>query len=292
MAQFSEAALRLAPWSVTKIKSAKKCPFRAAKTYVEREEEKWDASMDNSSAAVGVKIHAFMELMLEHFPKDQFPDDVALNKLGIIMLRKVLDDNDLTINERDSIENLYDSSVMLCQRLLAHVYSSPGMQTFIESELAVDKDLQPVEYKSPESFFMGKLDFLMVSRTGAAGLLDHKTSQWATLNGQSLQLRSYEVLVLCSLKNKLKEDYNIHLSSFASGVVFNATNEIKWDASQTAEKVETSGVSAFVELVNGVAEEVDKQTIRRGNHCLQCGYKHLCGSRRGMGKKKAVTVAL
>lgn len=283
---FTDLAKQLGPWSVTKMKLVHKCPFRAKKLFLEREPEIITDPESRSGAVVGIAIHNVMEQTLREFPRDIVPtiDDVY-DHASRAMQNEIVNSK-LTSKEAIDVQLLLQDSAQLLQRLLMHVYKNEGMLTFVEKEMGIDAELQVVDYESPSVFFKGKLDFLMISKSGSVGLLDHKTSQWATLAGQELQLKCYEALTLCSLKNTMIQDYNINLSSFRSGVVFIATGEILWADSRPAHVVESQGVSFLTREINACAEILSGGSVQRGNHCLECGYKHLCGSRRGMNKKK------
>lgn len=287
--EFNENALKIAPWSATKLKLAVKCPFRAYQAFVAKEKEVFTQAQNNSPMIVGIKMHTFMELMLSKFPKGQFPNDADLNLLGQRFRQVILKDEDITIEEKDNIHSIYDSALSVCQRLLSYKLKTQSV-TMVEAEVGIDKHMKPIGFFDKDVFFRGKVDYLMITKNGAVAVIDHKTGQWPNLKGHELQLRAYEVMIVLALKNKIKEDYNIELSSFISGLAFIATEDVLWDKVKPLKLVEGSGIKHFVENLNRVADDVFKQTIKRGNHCDYCGYKHLCGSKRGLKKKKEAAV--
>ena len=173
----------------------------------------------------------------------------------------------------------------MCQRFLSHRLRSDS-RSFVEIPVGIDKDFQPVDFFAKDVFFRGKIDFLMLTPKGSAAIIDAKTGAWPNLKSHSQQLRVYEVLSYHSLKNKFKEDYNIELTSFISGVAYVANEEILWDKVKPLRLVEDSGTKKFIADLNEVSDKVFEKEIKRGNHCDYCGYKHLCGSKRGLKKKK------
>jgi len=285
MTQFTANALKLAPWSATKLKTATKCPFRAFQASVAKEKEAWDILPDDSPKIIGIQIHKMMELILGKFPTEKFPEYKELSMFGQRMLKVVLKDNDLSGKEIDAINNLYDGSLNVCQRFLSHKHSTKS-KTFVEIPVGIDKDFQPVDFFAKDVFFRGKIDYSMVTPAGAMAIIDVKTGLWPNLKSHAQQLRTYEVLAAHALKKRFKDDYNISLSSFISGLAYVADEEVLWDRVKPVSLVEGSGTTSWIKEINDVADKVFEKEIKRGKHCDYCGYKHLCGSRRGMKKKK------
>ena len=285
MTPFNDNAQRLAPWSATKLKTATKCPFKAYHQYINKSEEKWDVLPDDSPMVIGIKMHTFMELVLGKFPKDKFPHMKDLQAFGERMLQVIKKDEDLSFKELDAIDSLYHGALNTCQRFLSHKMRTKALG-FIEIPVGIDKEFQPVDFFSKDVFFRGKIDYLMLTPNGAAAIIDTKTGAWPSFKGHSQQLRCYEVMVLHSLKKKFKEDYNIDLSSFISGLAYIASEEVLWDKVKPFPLVEGSETANWTNEINRVSDKVFDKEIKRGNHCNYCGYKHLCGSKRGMKKKK------
>ena len=285
MTPFNENALKLAPWSATKWKTATGCPFRAYHAWVVKAKEEWDVLPDDSPMIIGIKMHTFMELVLGKFPKDVFPEMTDLNVFGGRMLKVILKDEDLSYKERDAINSLYHGALSTCQRFLSHRFKT-NSKSFVEVPVGIDKNFQPIDFFDKSVFFRGKIDYMMVTPKGAVAIIDAKTGAWPSLKSHTQQLRAYEVLALHALKNKMIQDYNITLSSFISGLAYIASEEVLWDRVRPISLVEGSGTKSFVDSLNAVSDQVFEKKIIRGNHCNYCGYKHLCGSRRGkMGKK-------
>lgn len=285
MVPFNENALRLAPWSATKLKLATKCPFRAYQAFVAKEGEKFSEPQDESPKVIGIKVHTFMELVLGKFPEDQFPEMKDIQVFGKRMLQVIKKDEDLTFKELDAIDSMYLGVLNVCQRFLSHKFKTQA-KGFVEIPVGIDKDFQPADFFSKDAFFRGKIDYMLVTPSGSVAIIDAKTGTWPNLNSHAQQLRCYEVLSLHSLKKRFLEDYNIRLSSFISGLAYVASEEILWDKVKPLQLVEGSGTKSFVDSINKVSNEVFEKEIKRGPHCDYCGYKHLCGSKRGLKKKK------
>ena len=88
MTPFNENALKLAPWSATKWKTATGCPFRAYHAWVVKAKEEWDVLPDDSPMIIGIKMHTFMELVLGKFPKDVFPI-LILGRTSLFCLQRI-----------------------------------------------------------------------------------------------------------------------------------------------------------------------------------------------------------
>lgn len=285
MTVFNDNALRIAPWSATKLKIATKCPFRAYQAFIAKEGEKFNEPQDESPKVIGIKVHSLMELILGKFPKDKFPDMKSLQALSSRMLEVIKKDEDLTYRELDAIDSMYIGALNVCQRFLSHKLKIKA-EGFIEIPVGIDKNLQPADFFSKDVFFRGKVDYMLVSPSGNVAIIDAKTGAWPSLKGHAQQLRCYEVLTLHGLKNKLKDEYNITLTSFISGLAFVASEDILWDSLKPLPLVEGYGTQSFINSINKVSDAVFEKEIKRGNHCNYCGYKHLCGSKRGMKAKK------
>ena len=285
MQKFNEKALALAPWSATLLKKAIKCPFQVHAAKVVRAKEVWDILPDNTAMIVGIKVHKLLELLIGKFPKEDFPEVAALNTMSLRFRQIILEDEDITVREIDAINSMYNSALSIAHRILSHSYRSKAI-CFVEKEVGIDSNMQPIGFFDKDVFFRGKIDNLLITPSGSAGIIDFKTGNWPGLRGHERQLRCYEVMTYHSLKDWLERDYNIQLSSFISGLAFVPSEEIIWDKVRPVIKVENSGTADFIKTINDVANEVVNKVIRRGNHCTNCGYKHLCGSRRGKGKKK------
>jgi CRISPR/Cas system-associated exonuclease Cas4 (RecB family) len=282
--EFNENALKLAPWSATKLKNATKCPFSAYQAYVAKAPEKWDVLPDDSPMIIGILVHKIMELVLGKFPKDQFPEMRDLQTLGQRMKQVAYKDDNITQKEIDAVDSLYHGTLNMCQRFLSHKWRTKSI-AFTEIPVAIDKNLQATDFFAKDVFFRGKIDYLMVSPGGAVASIDAKTGAWPTLNGHSVQLRSYEALIPLTLKKKLLEEYNIKLTSVISGLAYVASEEMLWDKVKPLKLLEGSALKNFVDNINKVSDKVFEQEIKRGKHCNYCGYKHLCGSKVGQRKK-------
>ncbi len=288
MQEFNDNAVALAPWSATLLKKAIKCPFQVHASKVVKAKEEWDILPDNTAMIVGIKVHKLLELLIGKFPKENFPDNGDLNTMSLRFRQIILEDEDITVREIDAINSMYNSALSIAHRILAHRYKTEA-QCFVEKEVGIDRHLQPIGFFDKKVFFRGKIDNLLITPQGGVAIIDFKTGNWPGLRGHEQQLRCYEVMTYHSLKNHIKRDYNIQLSSFTSGLAFVPSEEIIWDKTRPVIKVENSGTTNFINTINNVSDEVVNKVIRRGNHCNHCGYKHLCGSRRGKGKKKATT---
>ena len=284
---FSEQTLKLAPWSATKQKTATQCPFKAFHLFVEKTEEKFDEPISTSALTVGIKIHSLMELLLKKFPKDVFPHADALETMGQSILDKKIigDQKGLTLGEVDHIHSLFEGTINMCQRILSHQFKTKSIG-FTEVPVGIDYNFNPINFFDKDVFFRGKIDYLLLHPMGDAAIIDAKTGAWPYLKSHQPQLRAYEVLSLFSLKKKFQSEYNINLISIISGLAYVATEQLLWDSKQNESTIAGVGKEVFSKSLNDIAARIFNKEIKRGNHCLSCGYKHLCGSRRGKGKKK------
>lgn len=281
----SDNTLALAPWSATKQKTATTCPFRAYHLYVAKEKEKFDEPPNTSAMTVGIKIHYLMELVLKTHPA-VFPEYSNLAKMGNSILEKkvIADGKDLSLQEIDHIYSLYDGTLNMCQRILSHRSKTKSIG-LTEVPVGVDNNFNPVDFFDDAAFYRGKIDYLLLHPTGSAAIIDAKTGAWPHLKSHAPQLRAYEILTLYSLKKHIQDAYNITLTSVISGLAYVATEQLLWDDKQTVNAIST-GKENLISTLNKVSDRVFNKEIKRGNHCIQCGYKHLCGSRRGKGRGK------
>ena len=283
--KISPNTLTLAPWSATEQETATTCHFRAYHLFVEKSKEVFDTPVSTSAMVVGIKIHSLMELLLNRYP-DEFPDLKTLNDLGTKIMNEniIADGKDLSMSEIDHMYSLFERTVNMCQRILSHKHKTNSIG-FTEVPVAIDEDFNPTDFKDNKSLYRGKIDYLLLHPTGAAAVIDAKTGAWPHLNSHLPQLRAYEVLTLFALSEKFKQEHKISLNSILSGLAYVATEQLLWDKKQTVDKI-TIEKNNLINNLNIVADRVFNKEIKRGNHCNSCGFKHLCGSRRGKGRSK------
>ena len=295
MEQPNENAISLQPWSATKVKRAKKCPFSFHACHVEKEKEVHKVMPSTSAANVGIGIHSIIEEVLNEYPRDIDPttDMHVLYEVTEKAVASVAKDPQLTEQEKLDIALMSDSAREVCTRVLNFIYLNPGSKIFMEEELAFNKNFVLSDYKNKmETFFRGKMDLLIVTPNGNAAILDFKTGQWAKLKDNGMQLKTYELLLAFCLVDRLVEEGVAECKSVTSGIANIPNERIEWDAKRPITYVKDQGRSSLVKQINAVSDEVFEKKIKRGSHCDPCGYKHLCGSRRGMGKKKETKLSL
>lgn len=295
---FNENALRLAqhPLSYSKLSVAETCGFRFSKQYIER--VKPVDPVSTADATVGIVVHALMErALLRCIQNDTMPSEEAITVAVDASFNEAFAEHKITVNESERIGAFIMDCKSMLDRLVRFIFQTKS-KVFIEVPLAIDQDFNAVDFGDPKAFFRGKLDLVLVAPSGQVAIIDHKTgrrneyqSPEQVIAGFGNQLRAYEILVLFGLRAQIKTSYGIDIKSAQTGLNFIGNRELVWSSPTTFDQIRDEGVARFITWVNDLSDRAVEGKVNRGNHCNWCGYKSLCGSKRGL-KKKAKTVAL
>ena len=296
---FNDNALRIGsrPLSYSKLEVAKTCGFLFTKKYIER--VKPVDPVSSSAGAVGTAIHSVTERCIIEF-KDatEVPGPYDVRAAVDRHLAAVVVEQKIMSSEQDDIARLLTNTGILVLRLVTFIITNK-CKVFIEEELAVDQFLNPMAYDDPKAFFRGKVDLIIVAPNGYVMVVDHKTNrvnEYQTPEGilfkHAEQLKAYEVLIYFGMRQKIKNLFGIEIKAIQTGLSYVVLADIlKSPAPTKVEELKTAAAEWFVSWVNRLSDQAVAGKTIRGKHCEWCGYKSLCGSKRGM-KKKPKAVAL
>jgi hypothetical protein len=286
---FNENALGLGRLSYSKIRVAKKCAFQFRKRYIEHEKPTNDVDLTRS--VVGIAVHAVFEKVMETYAESPMePSFEVVRALVDDAIAGVCQTHDVTESEGLEILASQASMEALLLRILTFVFDKK-CKVYVEREFALDSDLQPIPTTSEKIFFGGKVDLVLVQPSGQVAIPDYKNSNFygpKTMLSHVDQLRAYTVLVHQALSPLVLQEHGIKTSAYQTGIVFLKDQHIEWTRpAVTARQVSTEVIPQFMKWVNELADAGVEGKITRGNHCMDCGYRSFCGSKRGMKKATA-----
>lgn len=291
---FNDNALRIGtqPLSYSKLEVAKTCGYQFTKKYIER--VKPVDLVSSSAAAVGTAVHLILELCLKKYMHaTEMPDLAEISASVNTYFVEVTTLSPLSSSESDDISLLLGNTQTLLVRLLEYIITHK-CKIFIEEELAVDQFLNPMSFGDPKAFFRGKIDLIIVAPSGAVTVVDHKTNRVneyqtreSILAKHADQLRAYEILVFFGMAKKLRDEFGIDIKAIQTSLAYVVLADILRNPRPTnLTGLKTLNAEWFVDWVNKLSDRAVEGKVNRDRHCDWCGYKSLCGSKRGLKKKQ------
>lgn len=290
MSEFSDLASQYGAkaFSYSKLSEGLKCPFKYNKVYVERERP--TNKVDKSIALTGTVVHTIIENSL--LKLDTVTDPSFDEVKAIVIEKYIAAEKEYNLSEHEVLEIAhFESNIEEVLYRIAHYVKAKEAIIYTEKALAFDANFQPVSYNSPEAFFRGKIDLLIVHPTGNVDIVDHKTG-FPNKKGHLTQLQTYELLVTYALAPALLKERGLKVCTVRSGINFIVQDRVSWEPLVHINEIEMRSKPWFINWVNEICESISLNKVKRGKHCNRCGYRSFCGSRVGLKKKKAPDVLL
>lgn len=262
MAFFNSEALKLSPFSPSKLSTLDRCGLQMHYKYVlklkeEDIPENLSVEVDNSAALLGTALHLTSEYMAEGMDLES-------------SINKALEECPTTEEVEEEVR-MYKYSVASFQdRLSSFKKTFKVSKEFREIELAIDKDLSPCSFWDSKAVLRGKSDCILISEDGkSAVVIDLKSSKRATMKYAQDQLDFYSLLVFSNFP-QVQEVKN-GLFFLKHGKMLWSNTLLKrglWDGASLIAKVNTLS-KAFLESLE---PELNQSPL-----CNYCIYKGLCG---------------
>ena len=251
------AALRHAPWSLSKVKTALRCGLEFQYRYVDRIPE---AAVE-PDARVGKAIHAALEGVLGRAPVEE-----VLHKNR----QELLDDD-----ERQKYDHLAQSVRKFVERIDAFRARRRIRHELVEHMVAVNADLQATLFVAKDAFFRGVWDAGFVYDDGNLAVVDHKTGVRRELSDYGDQLDGYALLAAAHLP---------HVKKVWLGVHFVADAAMEWTEPRPLDDVKTTVALRVLGQVEEAARALAGGfEARPSSYCVRCAYRAICPTMRQRG---------
>lgn len=257
----------LGPWSISKLKVLRKCPFQFYLKYVLKVKVPADVAgrPDTVSADVGSAAH----LILEHIMCGRTMQEayrLARKEYGPEKLS-----NELWESRVETLENSINA---FKERMDALGRKHKIKRVFTELRIGVTKDWEPTGFFAEDVYIRGVIDLIVQLEDGCILIFDHKTGGGeGSLRPYEDQLNSYKVLFHFGIDPIKGAQSYIHF--IQAGEIkpsyFSNVEDIEGKLRTLLEFDIEGAIDAVVEL--GFFKHV------RGGYCKWCDFDGICKSK-------------
>lgn len=261
--KLADDAVKLAPWSLTKISTAAQCKLQFHYKYVEKLK---DISKPKSDTKVGSAAHKSIELMLN--------GESLGRAFKIGSLQYNLDDKEMD-DFLGFAGNLHD----FLDRIKKFQEKRKIEHTYVEHQFGLTIDMKKTDFFSKDVFLRGAWDLSFFTPEKDLIILDHKTSKKGdtTLNAKyQSQLFTYAVAGRFLIPG---------LNGVQSAVHYMRSKEIVWDDYITVERVDDELVGWLTSFINSAIERLDTKEATPGWYCVYCPYTQRCEAYKSFKKE-------
>ena len=189
----------LRPWSFSKVQKAKRCQYEFFFRYVQKVEPLKRADF----LLLGSGVHFVLENALNAVFKREKPLSKELLLYFAKEFKRLEPDADIK-----EIETFFPNVLKFVNGQLRR--AGRAKVRYSELELAVDRELKPVDYRSDGVFLRGKVDFTFSSGE-TLYLIDHKTNRSRDFDNKiKTQLRWYALLASVRFPNFQRFALEVH----------------------------------------------------------------------------------
>lgn len=250
---FSAKALALAPWSVSKVKLARTCPFAFRAKYIDRIPEDRQVAVSR----IGVATHQVLDRALGG-------EDLAT---AVPAAEKALR---LTPAEAARARRYVPGILAFLDTVGRFRAGCRVVRELREEKLGLTVDLVPTSFGAKDVFFRGVWDMGFVLADGRVAIIDHKTGRRGDMRWHDGQLRSYAVMALSHFPALTKVWPAVHFVGEA---------EVVWPPPIAAGEIRSTVAAWFEGWINEAAERVGGDAEHEplvSNFCAICGYLPRC----------------
>jgi CRISPR/Cas system-associated exonuclease Cas4 (RecB family) len=248
----SVAALTLAPWSVSKIQCALRCPLEFHFRYVDRLHEP-DVAPETR---LGKAVHGALEAVLLRTP---VPDALATAR------------RDLPDEERARFDELGANVAVFAARIETFRGRRRVRSELIEHRLAITFDFAPTEFVAKNAFFRGVWDAGYLFDDGVLAVVDHKTGVRRPGADYADQLGGYATLAAAHLAFVRKVWLGLH---------FVADAAMEWTPPLDVAEVRARVAPRLAAYIEEAAQAARRREPRVSTWCTRCSYRSICPAMR------------
>jgi hypothetical protein len=251
----------MGPWSNSKYKSLKKCPFQYYLKYILKFKipEALQTQSDPLSANVGKATH----LILEHIMCGK-----SVEKSYSLARKDFVDKNILTPEQWvEKVEALNHNISSFKEKMIDFERSNPSKRVFTEIRIGLTRQYEQTGFFSDDVWLRGIIDLVLLLDSFDAIILDHKTGggQGGTKYYQE-QLDWYKVLFYFGVEQ---------VNGVQTGVHFIQEGEVKMDSYSINEDIKNNLKNSLEMSLEGAIDglkEIGYFKHIRSNQCKWCEY--------------------
>jgi hypothetical protein len=255
-ATFNPAAVKHAPWSMSKAAVAISCPFRHRLKYIDKVKGKEAAA--SSASRIGIATHEALEWVLKgkHNLKE------ALRRSAIKTM--------LTSPEMDEVFALTHNLQLFLERLEKFKKKHKVEEQRVELKFGLTQNFEQVPFfdKSGALFFRGVWDLCLRTPEKYLIIVDHKSGAVKELSEHQDQLRVYMLAGLYIFPGVVGVQPAIHYMQDDSG--------LHWDKLQSAERIREEILPWFADYLNKAGNCAEQTDARKGRWCAFCEHTERC----------------
>lgn len=261
-----------APWSFSKYKSLKKCPFQFYMKYLAKLKvpETLLIQSDPVSANVGKAAHAILEDIVVGKDMTKTYDKVKKEYVG---------SNQLSEESWEKVKALEYNILKFKERVEAFNLKTPVKRIFTEIRMGLNKDYEPTGFFSEDVWIRGVIDLVLMLECGDAVILDHKTGGGqGSVRVYEEQLDWYKFLLHLGVTR---------VTGAQTGIHFIGEGEIKMASFSSSESIEGHIKNSIEMSLEGAVDalvQIGYFKHVRGSYCKWCEYDNL-GCKSGELKK-------
>jgi ATP-dependent exoDNAse (exonuclease V) beta subunit len=249
--EFDPRVLKFAPWSISKADLGKQCGLKFQWKYVEKKKEQVSV---RSEGRVGSAAHKAMELVLK-----------GSDMQNAFTVASV--DNKLTTKEIDDLMTFNGSITAFLQRIAKFKAKAPAIDTLVEHQFGLTRELKPSTFFGKDVFFRGVYDFGLRLENRDLVIIDHKSGAPSDdMSKYTNQLNSY-ALAGRQLFPEIK--------GVQSALHYLQDGSLVWGTYITTTEIDERLAAWLMTYLNESVEGIDGKP-RPGWYCGFCGYASQC----------------
>lgn len=191
----NEVVARYAPWSISKVDLAKKCPRAFRFRYVDKM-----PSVGGTEARVGTVVHRSLELQLQQSPLS--PDAAQAQAIA--------EARDITSVEAEKVSTFYENVVAYVARTHKYRMNNNVIYEAQEQRWGIDENGDAIDYDSPSAFMRGAVDHVLMEERGGVLVVDHKSGKNKPIDEFGKQLDTYSILAHANIAAAKSANLHIH----------------------------------------------------------------------------------
>ena len=256
--------LSLGPWSNSKYKSLKKCPFQFYLKYILKFKvpEQYQIQSDPTSANVGKAAHEILESLLL---------GKSVDKSFAATKKNYVDKKVLTPQQwAEKVEPLTFNITRFGERIEEFNRKNPIKRVLTELRIGVTRDFQPTGFFSDDVWLRGVIDLVLLLESLDCVILDHKTGGGqGPVKPFEEQLNWYKVLFHFGIEK---------MRGIQTGIHFIGEGDVKMAEYSSSPDIENKLKNTLVMTLEGAIEMLlEKGYFKhvRGAYCKWCEYDNL-----------------
>lgn len=255
MPSFCQESLPHAPWSLSKVQQALRCPFSFQCKYVNR--VRGVPSAGAAANRIGKAAHTTLEWVLS-----------GKHDLREAMRRGAIKEK-LTTIEMDELFALAHNISGFLARLEKFKQEHGVTEQSVERKFGLTVEMQPCDFWDTKTvFFRGVWDLCLRIDNKYLVIIDHKTGEEKDLSTYEDQLKMYAIAGVRVFPGTVRVQTALNYLENEESVT--------WAAPQPIDEISNNLVPWFIKMVNTAAEAAGSTEAKKGWWCKFCEYTGVC----------------